>query len=343
MSEGQKLNSEISITILKDINYAAMRMGVETDALLARSGLEKSIFSDKEGFVSMDKFIKFYHAVLELSNNPHFGLHHGEMFQFTSIGILGLVMINASNGREIYEKFMKFQDILGGDLHFKTEENETRFKIKVELDKGRDPLIDLHCISSILVKNLKGVQLCVTDSLRPLEVKLSFPKPNDVSEYKRVFGIDALFNQSENSITFSRSILDAENPLADSTYANQFEALAESILSKLENQELFATKVSRLILNQIDESELTIESIADKLALSVRNLQRKLSDEGTSFQQLLNEMRKTVAIKYLNDGHMAISEISYVLGFSEPSAFHRSFKRWTGETPQSYRKSFQSV
>lgn len=332
------MDTKISVTVLKDVNYAALRMGLQTQDLLKKSGLSQSIFENSDGFIPMRDFIHFYHAILELSGDPFFGLHHGEMFQFTSLGILGLVMINGETGRDIYTKLLKFQDILGGDLSFNTVETDTTFSIKVLLDYERDSLVDIQCISSILAKNLKGVQLCVGNDIAPLSVNLCFPKPVDVSEYKRVFGVNVQFGQAENSITFPSSILDTKNPLADSTYSNQFEALAESILSKLDNQELYTTKVSRLILNQIDEAEISIDLIADKLALSVRNLQRKLSDEGTNFQQILNETRKTVAIKYLNDGHMAISEISYILGFSEPSAFHRSFKKWTGETPQNFRK-----
>ncbi len=337
------MDTKISVTVLKDVNYAALRMGLQTQDLLKKSGLSQSIFENNDGFILTSDFLRFYHAILELSNDPFFGLHHGEMFQFTSLGILGLVMINAETGRDIYKKLIKFQDILGGDISFNTKETDSTFSVAVDLDFERDLRVDIQCISAMLAKNLKGVQLCVGHDLSPLSVKLRFPKPDDISEYKRVFGIDVQFGQTENSITFPSSILDTKNPLADSTYSNQFEALAESILSKLDNQELYTTKVSRLILNQIDETDVSIDLIADKLALSVRSLQRKLSDEGTNFQQILNETRKTVAIKYLNDGHMAISEISYILGFSEPSAFHRSFKKWTGETPQNFRLKHRAM
>ena len=92
----------------------------------------------------------------------------------------------------------------------------------------------------------------------------------------------------------------------------------------------------------LSEGIPNLDTVAKKLALSTRNLQNKLKEEGTTFRTLLDDIRRDTAIHYLsNDGDASIAEISYLLGFSEPSVFHRTFKRWTNHSPGEYRKTQQ--
>jgi len=96
--------------------------------------------------------------------------------------------------------------------------------------------------------------------------------------------------------------------------------------------------VRLIIKNEFKGGEASLEKVAGQLGLSGRTLQRKLQERGTTHQELLDQMRKELAVRYLREPEMAICEVAYLLGFSESSALHRAFKRWTGKTPSEFRR-----
>ena len=112
---------------------------------------------------------------------------------------------------------------------------------------------------------------------------------------------------------------------------------AAALLAKLPKPENFTESVTQLIAEELHKSEPGIEAIASRLGYAPRTLQRKLKEVGTSYQELLDKTRSQFAAQYLQEKHIAISEIAGLLGFSEASAFHRAFKRWTGMTPSEFR------
>jgi AraC-like DNA-binding protein len=101
-----------------------------------------------------------------------------------------------------------------------------------------------------------------------------------------------------------------------------------------------AHRVRRILADALadGEGQATLAAVADKLHMSERSLQRRLADEGLKFDALLDELRRELAVRYLQDRKVAIAEVAYLLGYSEPSAFHRAFKRWTGKTPSELRQ-----
>jgi AraC-like DNA-binding protein len=109
------------------------------------------------------------------------------------------------------------------------------------------------------------------------------------------------------------------------------------MLAVINQEHRYTRQVVQAITNQLKGELPSIDAIAHILAMSVRQLQRELQAEGTSFQKLLDETRKQLALRYLKHPHTPIHDVAFMLGFSEPSAFHRAFKRWTGQTPRTYR------
>ncbi len=114
---------------------------------------------------------------------------------------------------------------------------------------------------------------------------------------------------------------------------------AESLLAARPEPTLStADRVRRIVAGALAEGEVTLAGVASMLKMSERSLQRRLADEGLKFDALLDEIRRDLALRYLADPKIAIAEVAYLLGYSEPSPFHRAFKRWTGKTPTEARK-----
>lgn len=116
-----------------------------------------------------------------------------------------------------------------------------------------------------------------------------------------------------------------------------FDKHADAYLNRQLDGDTYTTKVNRLLIRQLKNESPGIEVVADHLSMSVRSLQMKLKEEGTSYQKLLNAVRKNLAIAYLQDRKVSKGEIAYLLGFSEISVFSRTFKKWTGKSPSEYQ------
>jgi AraC-like DNA-binding protein len=110
------------------------------------------------------------------------------------------------------------------------------------------------------------------------------------------------------------------------------------MLQKLPKGEAAADAVRRCLAGELCHGQPTLQQIARRLHMSPKTLHRRLDDEGTSFRRVLTEVRRELAARHLTEDQLAISEIAFLLGFSEPSAFHRAFRRWTGHAPLAFRE-----
>lgn len=168
-------------------------------------------------------------------------------------------------------------------------------------------------------------------------VELAYSAPSHVLEYDLLFGAPCVFDAPATALVFDRALL-AEPVLQDEAGIDAFLRRApQDVLSRIDYGSTTAARVRRLVGQSFpgtlpDESE-----VAERLSVSPQTLRRRLAVEGTSFQQVRDQMRRDHAIVALAEGRTPIERISEQLGFSEPSAFHRAFKRWTGATPRAYQ------
>jgi AraC-like DNA-binding protein len=191
----------------------------------------------------------------------------------------------------------------------------------------------------VISRQLSGQPLAVG------EVAFSHPAPAaaTVALLAAVFGTTPRFGAPANALELDRAELERPLPAADATLSRIIERHAEALLAaRPEPRAAMGQRVRHALvglLGQGDgEREVSLAAIARRLGTSERSLQRHLADEGITFDALYEELRRELAVRYLADRSMAIAEVAYLLGYSEPSAFHRAFKRWTGATPAEARR-----
>jgi len=170
-------------------------------------------------------------------------------------------------------------------------------------------------------------------------VRLSSPAPPDPSEYQRLFQAPIRFNQTVSGLVLERSTLDLVHPQADPALSEVLDDHAQQMLIGPGREAPFISEVRRILKESLYRGDLDLDSVARKLALSRRGLQRMLIGYGTSYRELIDDVRRESTIRLLEDSRPDIAEIAFLMRFSEPSAFHRAFKRWTGKTPREYLKS----
>jgi AraC-like DNA-binding protein len=162
--------------------------------------------------------------------------------------------------------------------------------------------------------------------------------PADAREHRRVFRAPLRFGAETSGITFDRAWLDTPQPTADAGLLRVLDRQADALLARLPAAEGIEARARRALVRLLPGGSVSLVAVARSLGTSARTLQRGLAVEGVSFQELVALVRRHLACGYLDDGQRTIGEISFALGFSEPTAFQRAFRRWTGLTPHGYRR-----
>ncbi|OAL77318.1 AraC family transcriptional regulator [Acinetobacter sp. SFB] len=176
------------------------------------------------------------------------------------------------------------------------------------------------------------------DDIHVHEVHFVHPAPKNIALYEQYFHCKVRFSQPVAQIILPVSELAKSFRLGDQTLQNLLMQQARSLLDKLPHSTQMDQRLQQAILTGIQKNLYQIEAIAQQLNMSVRQLQRHLQQQGTTYQQRMQEVRHLLAEQYLKDPHLSLQEIALLLSYSEQSAFQRAFKQWTGFTPQQWRQ-----
>jgi AraC-like DNA-binding protein len=172
-----------------------------------------------------------------------------------------------------------------------------------------------------------------------ISAHFQYSAPQYVSEYRRIFGNELWFGDMENKLVFPSDILHQPIPSAQPYLRDMLLTRAEKLLRDIGEQAGLKQQVQNAIINGLPSGAISIDQITASFNMSRQTLYRKLKDEGTSFQKILEDIRKSLAADYLQHTEYAVTEIAFLLGFSELSSFHRAFKRWYGTNPKKYRST----
>lgn len=180
-----------------------------------------------------------------------------------------------------------------------------------------------------------------TDSIVVNDVYFPHSATCDKSRYQELFRCTVHFNAPFLGMRFPAEVLDFPMPQADTLLSKILERQARDLISRLPKPG-FAYRVQELITEKLSTGDFSVEKVAERLNMSTRTLNRKLKEEETTFRELLEYIRHHLAIRYLTEENLSVTEIAYLLGFSNATAFHKAFKRWTGTSAGRYRRKIKS-
>lgn len=172
----------------------------------------------------------------------------------------------------------------------------------------------------------------------PREVRLRHAAPPDVTKYVEFYGLTPKFGSPRYELVYPPGMREVEVTTFNSRLRDYFDVECRRMIEKLGAATGIATEVRKALISVMDGGDSGIEALAKRLGMSSRSLQRRLSEEQTSYNDLLAEVREEFAKRYLARGTMTASEVAYLIGFTEPPAFFKAFKRWTGLTPREFQE-----
>ena len=185
-----------------------------------------------------------------------------------------------------------------------------------------------------------AAQRWITDKVPELQVWFTYPEPSELREHRAVFGDARLrFSAPWNGFVYDAKRLETRLPSADPSLHAVLRAHAERMLAALAPGDSLVEQVRAQVLATLKDGPLAAVDVAERMGITRRTLTRRLQREGTSFTELLDDVRKQAAVHYLDTSDHSIEDIAFLLGFSESSAFVRAFKRWQGVAPASYRRA----
>jgi AraC-like DNA-binding protein len=329
-----------SIGIVRDIVQYVAAQAVEVDRLCAAACLDPDWLKDPDRQVSGAVLRSLWREAVQQTGDRHLGLHIGEAFNLSAIGIVGYVLLNCQTFGQVLDKLCQYTRLFsqGVAIQYQVVQGWVQCDCEIVADmenylteEPRQPIESTFAALVTATQQLTGKPLPVQ------AVWFQHPSPEDCSEHHRIFQATVQFSQPINRIVFTTDCLNWPVRSANASLLAVFEDHAAAMLAAQRQSQSYAEKVMLAVSQCLPAEVPTVETIARRLMVSVRQLQRALQAEQTSYQQVLDVTRQNIALRQLQNPDVSVQDVAFLLGFSEPSAFHRAFKRWTGQTPRHYR------
>jgi len=330
---------EVSARVGAVILHAA---GAAAPAVRAATGVDPALLADPDARIPLALETALWDEAARLTGDDAFGLHAAEGVRPGAFDVVDYAIRTAPSFRASFDRLARYNRLVHDAAVFSVEDLGARTRVEHVLrfagttQSRHAAEFTLACFV-VFGAQMRGAPIA------PLAVEFRHPAPPAavVAEHARRFGVAPAFGRPVNAIEFDRATIEAPLPSADPALSRVIERHAEALLAaRPEPAETTGNRVRRLLADLLGEGEtgVSLAAVARRLRMSERSLQRRLAAEGLGFDPLLDDLRRELALRYLADEKLAIAEVAYLLGYSEPSAFHRAFKRWTGATPAEARR-----
>jgi len=314
--------------------------GIDARALLLEVGIDPATLRDPSARIPSAFWDTAGATAAALIPDPAFGLRAARCWHPSNLGALGHAWLASSTLRTGLQRLERYSRILGEKAQLKI--TDTRDGMRLAYDhRRRDPVLRVIGTDFVLSLVLDMCRMNYGASLRPVEVRLARGRPADTEPYRHFYGCPIHFEANEDSFLLTLRVADEPLPTANRQLAGTLDSILTAQLAALDKNNIPARCKSNL-LDELTSGELSEEEMAKQLHMSRRTLQRKLAESNTTYQKLVDDTRRDLALRYMEDPRNTITDVTFLLGFSGQSAFTRAFNRWTGMSPTTYRDQKQS-
>jgi AraC-like DNA-binding protein len=310
---------------------ALERLGHDVDAVLSEAGLRRGDLEDPDARVPNEACGAILRRVRQLPGaNP--GLRLAAATPIGAYPLIDYLVVTSETVGRGVTQLARYFHLTGAPVALSIADDGD--PIRLILD-GRRDAFGVEYTTSLIVLHLREE---TGDRFGALGVSFTHD-PGDAAEFERLLGCAVHGGASWSGLSIAREAWGLPMRRRDPVLRGVLEQHADAIAARMPMSEGVPSEVSRLLASRMAGGDTNVKTAARLLNTSVRTLQRQLAAAGLSYQELLDSTRHNAAVRYLTDFTLSIGEVAYLLGYSEPSAFHRAFKRWTGSTPQAFRSS----
>lgn len=321
----------------------ANSIGIETNSLLRKVQLNSELLKDTFDRLELDKFRYLWEEIIEKSNNNNQGLIFGSGYALRTGGILKTILLNCKDLEEALDKFILYHIINAEINQFELITDGNRISLIIT-PYCSDILFSRHINESILATIVKTFVGLSGGKLVIDEIHFAHEAPKDISMHKEVFNTELCFDEDVNKIVFNKQELALPIAYSNRQLLDSLQQYADKLVNEIKTKNKWSLQVERFLTQiLLNGDKPNIDLIAKNLYLSTRNLQYKLKLESTSYQFLLERVRKSLSLKLIENPEVTINDLAFLMSFSDQSAFCNSFKKWAGKSPLEYRKEIFAI
>ena len=311
---------------------ALKNLGVDTRDVCARAEIAEASLANPHHFVPESTIWAMWRAASMQTGVASLGLRAGASVPFGAYGVLDYLSRKARTLGKSLEHTMRYWPLIGTGKRVEIVSEGGFHRVRY-IPNAPAAGGALQCRDYTLT--VMTSHLFERSGRRPVAVEFAGRPIAPLREYGELLGTRALFQQEHTALVYADRDWNAELPWRDAQLVDRFEAYAEKLMEQLPQDRGIVALAARQISERLRDGDLGLCAIAASLSLGERRLQRHLSQEGYTFEGLVDAVRLEAATELLKDPGLSVTEIGYLLGYAGPAAFHRAYKRWTGTSPRS--------
>ncbi len=310
--------------------------GVDGRAVAARAGIDPLALEDVACRHPIAATTRLWRLAVEATHDPCFGLWASRFVTQTTFHALGFAVFASRTLRDAFGRFVRYGNLVSDAARIELLDAGALTRFRLILPKGPGRPAD-EAIDAILALVARTARMLSGDKVRPVSVQLERPEPSPSEAFQKVFRAPVRFGQRENVLEFTAADLDERLPAGNADLARLNDEVVTHYLARIERTR-GSSRLRSWLIDRLPGGEPSAQAAAHALGMSLRNLQRRLQDEGTTYRQALNGLRQEIACAYIEEGRTSVTEIAFLLGFADTSSFSRAFRRWTGRSPRAYSR-----
>jgi len=314
--------------------------GLDSYSIFKEAGLDSTKLGDGNARYRLTDLTNLWQLSLEETGEPCFGIEVGNSWSPTTFHALGYAWLASNSLKDGLVRFTRYSRIVNNALSANLEEHGAHLHMVFNTG-DEDKYIHTAARDAAVVAFIKMYRMLCGESFTPIEINATRKRPECADQLEMIAGISINYERDINSMVFEASLAEQRLASGSSELAKVNEDVAMRYLNQLDRSSI-AMQVNACITHLMPSGQVTEHEVASTLNFSIRTLQRKLSDEDTSFTEMYKSIRKEMANAYIQDSRLSLTEISYLLGFSEQANFTRAYRRWFGTSPSIARDNIQN-
>lgn len=326
----------MSVQIVQGIVAAVERAGFGRSSYLRAAELEDVSLENPEQRLDREEVFRLTELALDVTADPAFGLHWCESLSQHSFALLSNLLAHAPNLRSAFEALFRFGELLNDDMQLELVERDGAAMLRCDGPIGHSLRYERFVAEMVTLGTYMLIRQFDADA-KVERVSFAYGAPDYRREYTRAFRSAERFSQPFTGLIFDAALLDSQSPYRDESLLLSLQSIAEQRLARLQRTAPYWQQVSEFLRQQPAPHRIAMGVAARALSLSERSLQRHLASSGRSYSAIAKAAAAATATRLLNERLLSIKQAAHEMGFSDPSSFHRAFKRWTGTTPSTIR------
>jgi len=313
--------------------------GHDPAPLYRKAGINPALLKKSDARINISHVDELWRLAVELLDDPCFGIKMTDHWHPSYVGALGYAWCASSTLRTALNRVVRYIHVVTEDLNLKLSETPDGLQVTTDLERSVFTLPQHHDVVLSVIMHM--CRFNYGEELLATRVCLAHEKPPCADIIDNYFRIPVVYGAPASSLTLSKKDVDLKLTSGNRELALLHDEFLMKYLVEIKRGDI-VQQIQSVIIENLPSGKVTDNLIARELNLSERSLQRKLKEKGTTFRNELDNVREMAAIQYIRNPVNTMSDIAFLLGFSEQSAFSRAFKKWTGTSPMKYRNSLKS-